>query len=61
MNKIVKIIILKRFVLVKFYVMAVKTYSYVFEDLAVVLEVVFTHEVVGALLRSVSVSSDTFV
>ena len=61
MNKIVKIIILKRFVLVKFYVKAVKTYSYVFEDLAVVLEVVFTHEVVGSLLRSVSVASDTFV
>jgi hypothetical protein len=42
-------------------VKAVKTYSYVFEDLAVVLEVVFTHEVVGSLLRSVSVASDTFV
>ena len=40
---------------------AVKTYSYVFEDLAVVLEVVFTHEVVGSLLRLVSVASDTFV
>jgi hypothetical protein len=61
MNKIVKIIILKRFVLVKFYVKAVKTYSYVFEDLAVVLEAVFTHEVVGSLLRLVSVASDTFV
>ena len=31
--------------------MAVKTYSYVFEDLAVVLEVVVTREVVGVLLR----------
>jgi hypothetical protein len=41
--------------------MAVKTYSYVFEDLAVVLEAVFTHEVVGSLLRLVLVASDTFV
>jgi hypothetical protein len=41
--------------------MAVKTDSYVFEDLAVELEVVVTHEVVGSLLRLVLVSSDTFV
>ena len=41
--------------------MAVKTYSYVFEDLAVVLKAVLTHEVVGSLLRLVLVASDTFV